>query len=87
MLPRGALLGQTSVRFDLYLDGASQLMLKFVRPRPTLLAQRSDDVRALLVARLCTLRFGGVLLPSAKLGSQGEVEGIEADMSIEKGRM
>ena len=39
VLARGAIPGHTPVRFHLHLEGASQRVLKFVRPSPILLAQ------------------------------------------------
>ena len=52
LLPRGAILGHTPVRFDLHLKGTSQRVVKFIRPKPVELAPREEHERLLLTQRL-----------------------------------
>ena len=51
-LPRGAISGHIPVCFDIHLRGASQRVVKFVRPKPVVPAQREEHERLLLVQRL-----------------------------------
>ena len=51
-LPRGAIPGHTPVRFDLHLKGASQRVVKCVRPKPIELVPREEHERLILVNRL-----------------------------------
>ena len=51
-LPRGAIPGHAPVRFDLHLRGASQRVVKFVRPKPVAPAPREEHEQLLLVKRL-----------------------------------
>ena len=51
-VPRGAISGHTPVCFDLHLRGVSQRVVKFVRPKPVVPAQREEHERLLLVQRL-----------------------------------
>ena len=51
-LPRGAVPGHTPVCFDLHLRGVSQRVVRFVRPKPVVPAQREEHERLLLVRRL-----------------------------------
>ena len=51
-LPRGATSGHTPVCFDLQLRGVSQRVVKFVRPKPVVPAQRDEHEGLLLVQRL-----------------------------------
>ena len=51
-LPRGAISGHTPVCFYLHLRGVSQRVVKFVRPKPVVPAQREEHERLLLVQRL-----------------------------------
>ena len=51
-LPQGAISGHTPVCFDIHLKGASQRVVKFVRPEPPVPAQREEQERLLLVQRL-----------------------------------
>ena len=51
-LPRGAISGHTPVYFDIHLRGVSQRVVKFVRPKPVVPAQREEHERLLLVQRL-----------------------------------
>ena len=48
LLPRGAIPGHTPMRFDLHTKGASQRMVKVVRPKPVALARREEHMRLLL---------------------------------------
>ena len=50
--PRGAVPGHTPVCFDLHLRGMSQRVVKFVRPKPVVPAQREEHERLLLVQGL-----------------------------------
>ena len=52
LLPRRAIPGHTPVPFDLHVKGASQRVVKFVRPKPVELAPREEHERLLLVDRL-----------------------------------
>ena len=54
-------------------------------PRPGLMLQYFAPTPPFPLPR--TMRRGRVLFPSTELGTQREVEGIETDMSIAKGRM
>ena len=51
-LLRGAISGHTPVCFELHLRGVSQRVVKFVRPKPVVPAQREEHERLLLVQRL-----------------------------------
>ena len=51
-LPRGAIPGHAPVRFDLHLRGASQRVVKFVRPKPVTPAPREEHEQLLLVHHL-----------------------------------
>ena len=51
-LPRGAIPGHAPVRFDLHLRGASQPVVKFVRPKPVAPAPREEHERLPLEQRL-----------------------------------
>ena len=51
VVPRGAILGYTPVCFDLHLRRASQAVVKFIRPKPILLAPREEHERLLLMDR------------------------------------
>ena len=51
-LPRGAIWGHTPVCFDLHLRGASERVVKFVRPKPVVPAQREEREPLLLVQRV-----------------------------------
>ena len=48
VLPRGAIPGHTPVRFDLHQRGASQRVVKFIRPKPIELVLREEHERPLL---------------------------------------
>ena len=52
LLPRGAIPGHTPVRFNLHRKGASQRVVKFIRPKPVELAPREEHERLLLTQRL-----------------------------------
>ena len=52
LLPRGAIPGHTLVRFDLHLKGASQRVVKFIRPKPVEVAPCGEREQLLLVHRL-----------------------------------
>ena len=58
-LPQGAISGHTPVCFDIHLKGASQRVVKFVRPKPLVPAQREEHERLLLVQRLLDLMEAG----------------------------
>ena len=51
-LPQGANSGHTPVCFAIHLKGASQRVVKFIRPKPLVPAQREEHERLLLVQRL-----------------------------------
>ena len=51
-LPQGAISRHTPVCFDIHSKGASQRVVKFVRPKPLVPAEREDHERLLLVQRL-----------------------------------
>ena len=51
-LPRGAVSGHIPVYFDIPLRGASQRLVKFVRPKAVVPAQREEHERLLLLRRL-----------------------------------
>ena len=51
-LPPGAVSGHSPVCFDLHLRRVSQRVVKFVRPKPVVQAQREEHERLLLVQRL-----------------------------------
>ena len=51
-LPRGAISGHIPEFFHIHLRGASQRVVKFVRPKPLVPAQREEHERLLLVQRL-----------------------------------
>ena len=60
LLPRGAIPGHTPVRFDLHPKGASQPVVKFIRPKPIEWPPREEHERLLLVHRLLEpLEAGG----------------------------
>ena len=48
VLPRRAIRGHTPVRFDLHLRGASQRVVKFVRPKPIEVVPREEHERPIL---------------------------------------
>ena len=55
LVPRGAILGHTPVRFDLPRRESSYRVVKFVRPKPVLLAPREEHEQLLLTQRLLDL--------------------------------
>ena len=54
LLPRGAIPGHILVRYDLHLKGASQRVLKFIRPKPVELAPREEHESQSAAHARCT---------------------------------